>query len=170
MGFFDRFKKPTVRRYEYADTPIENRSVADRSSVDRTYQPNERIGTDRVVDTTASTRENSGWLWLLLIPLFLLLGLGAYSYVSTNNAPIRFGKTNVLSRFFNNDTSTGTNNTGGGMQFGVGGAPATPTPTISTLPTSTPTLTPVPTSGSVQSATTRQIPQQAPSTGRGGGK
>lgn len=160
MGFFDRWRRP--RRYEFQGGTFTDAPVL---TDDRPY--------------VRRNRDSSSWMWLLLIPLFLLLGLGAYSLWDnsrTNGTGLNIQTPRFISDLFNgNGTNTnGTDNNG--LQFGVGGAPATPTPTV--VPTSTPSAeqsdqTTTQSSDkqsqqAVQSASDRQLPDKAPATGRGG--
>lgn len=166
MGFFDRFRRSDVRNYEVNDSPFVDRSGA----------------TPLTNDYVRSRRKASdSWLWLLLVPLFLLLGFGAYSYLTgTSPNGFRANQPNFISNLFNRNGQEGSSNDqDSGLRFGVGGAPATATPT-STQSGATPTSTPTPVqdsnsqqesdegqeSGRVQSASERQIPSVGPSTGR----
>jgi hypothetical protein len=174
MGLFDRWRRPTTRRYEFADRPIVDRPIV----------------VDRDGRADYARRDNSdSWLWLLLIPLFLLLLLGAYTYLGNPDLnQLKTNSENFISRLFNRPTNntapsntTAANNGNNGLRFGVGGAAptATPTPTPSAQNTGSSkagsaversTMTPTPTSAttrSVQSATDRKIPAVAPATGRG---
>ncbi len=165
MGFFDRFRRNNVQKYEFQNRPFVDRSEA----------------TPMTNDYVRTRRRSDSWLWLLLIPLFLLLGLGAYSYL-TNSSPngFRANQPNFISNLFDRgDQDRSSENGDSGLRFGIGGAPATatPTPNQSGL---TPTSTPTPVqdsnlqdesdedqeSGRVQSASERQIPSSGPSTGR----
>jgi len=158
MGFFDRFRRNSVRKYEFQDSPF-----VDRSGV--TPVTNDYVRTRR--------RPADSWLWLLLLPLFLLLGLGAYSYL-TDSSPngFRSNQPNFISNIFERDNQQNTsdgNDTG--IQFGVGGAPVTATPTPSSTPIQNVKSLTVESdegqeSGRVQSASERQIPSVGPSTGR----
>jgi hypothetical protein len=159
MGFFDRFRTPRTTRYELRDEPLVQRPVNENLYGDRP------ITDGRVIE---KRRDDSGWLWLLLIPLFLLLGLGAYTYLGRPNVQgITSGQPSFLSKLFNGTNSNQPSNTNNGLQFGVGGSPVTPTPTPSKMMQLTATPMPTSQSGSVQSASDRLIPSVAPSTGRG---
>lgn len=150
MGLFDKWRKPRIDHYDFANRPV----------IDQRYE------TNRV----ASRSSQTGWLWLLLIPLFLLLGLGAYNYFG-NNPTTGSGK-NFLSTLFQRGDDTKQNDEG--LQLGVGGSPATPTPTSTTTQgvggsAVTPTATQTnddSSNGAVQSASDRVIPSEAPSTGK----
>ena len=89
MGFFDRFRRNTIRKYEFQDSPFSNRSEVAPATSDY-------VRTRR--------RPADSWLWLLLLPLFLLLGLGAYSYL-TDSSPngFRSNQPNFISNLFDRD-------------------------------------------------------------------
>ena len=178
MGLFDRWRRPTTRHYEFADRPAVDRPII----------------VDRDGKAEYARRNNAdSWLWLLLIPLFLLLLLGAYTYLGNPDLNrLKTNSENFISRLFNRPTSntapsnTTAANNNNGLRFGVGGsAPtATPTPVSGTngssqtpsgsvdgqsgsASTVTPTKSAVETTKSVQSASERKIPAVAPATGRG---